>query len=338
MIYVPKLRIRMINMKNIGLIELKNKDAGHFTTDTGIKLRRLFNPLLRSILKLAAKHKIIVENYPKLTKGKPYIFTSTHSFAEDAIANLASIDRNAYILFGSTDQLEHNPQVYAAWLNGLIYVNRREEISRKDSVKKMERILNSGSSVFLFPKGGWNNTENLLVLPLFSGPWLLSQRTKTPVVPVSAFCEQESDTVFLNYGNPLDLFCYPKDEAISLLWDALATMTYEAILKHGTKLIRSECSGDLHMAFCESRKQEYQNVSWTKDNWDEELTTYCKKGQELPKDVVRFVENVSVTPSNAAILAPFLMEYERYQKYDLKQYLRQTWNLRKEAEIMEEQE
>lgn len=74
----------------------------------------------------------------------------------------------------STDQLEHNPQVYAAWLNGLIYVNRREEISRKDSVKKMERILNSGSSVFLFPEGGWNNTENLLVLPLFSDPWLLS--------------------------------------------------------------------------------------------------------------------------------------------------------------------
>lgn len=92
------------------------------------------------------------------------------------------------------------------------------------------------------------------------------------------------------------------------------------------------------MAFCESRKQEYQNVSWTKDNWDEELTTYCKKGQELPKDVVKFVENVSVTPSNVAILAPFLVEYERYQKYDLKQYLRQTWNLRKEAEIMEEQE
>lgn len=79
-------------MKNIGLIGLKDKDTGHFTTDTGIKFRRLFNPLLRRILKLAAKHKIIVENYPKLTKGKPYIFTSTHSFAEDVIANLASID------------------------------------------------------------------------------------------------------------------------------------------------------------------------------------------------------------------------------------------------------
>lgn len=325
-------------MKNIGLIRLKDKNIDTFTTDMGIKLRRFLNPLLRRILRFAAKHKIIVENYPKLTKGKPYIFVSTHSFAEDAIANLASIDRNAYILFGSTDQLEHNPQVYAAWLNGLIYVNRREEISRKDSVKKMERILNSGSSVFLFPEGGWNNTENLLVLPLFSGPWLLSQRTKTPVVPVCAFCEKETNTVFLSYGKPLDLFYYSKDEALLLLRDTLATITYEALLKHSTKLIRSECPGDLHQSFCESRKQEYQNVLWTKDNWDEELVTYCKKGQELPKDVVKFVENVSITPSNAAVLAPFLIEYERYQKYDLKQYLRQTWNLRKEAEIMEEQE
>lgn len=86
-------------------------------------------------------------------------------------------------------------------------------------------------------------------------------------------------------------------------------MTYDAILKHSAKLIRSEYSGNLHLAFCENRKQEYQNVLWTKDNWDEELLTYCKKGQELPKDVVKLVENVSVNSSNAAILAPFLMEH-----------------------------
>lgn len=70
----------------------------------------------------------------------------------------------------------------------------------------MERILNSGSSVFLFPEGGWNNTENLLVLPPFAGSRLLSQRTKIPVVPISAFCEQGNNIVFLNYGEPLDLF------------------------------------------------------------------------------------------------------------------------------------
>lgn len=132
--------------------------------------------------------------------------------------------------------------------------------------------------------------------------------------------------------------CYSKDEALHLLRDALATMTYEATLKHGTQLIRSEYSGDLHLTFCESRKQEYQNVSWTKDNWDEELVTYCKKGQELPKEVVKFVENVSVNASNAAILAPFLIEYERYQRYDLKQYLRQTWDLKRENETTEKEE
>lgn len=316
-------------MKNIGLIGLKDKDVDNFTTNIGIKFRRFLNPLLRKILKLVAKHEIVVESYPKLTKGKSYIFVSTHSFAEDVIANLASIDRNAYVLFGTTNQLEHNPQVYAAWLNGLIYVNRKSEISRKNSVKKMERILSSGSSIFLFPEGGWNNTENLLVLPLFAGPWLLSERTKISVVPISAFCKHENNTIYMNYGKPLDLFHYSKDYALQLLRDTLATMTYEAMLKHGTKLKRAECLGDLHLAYCEERKQEYQNVLWTEDCWDEELVTYCKKGWELPKDVVKFVEKVSVNLSNAAILAPFLIEYERHQKYDLKNYLRQTWNLKR---------
>lgn len=61
-------------MKNIGLTELKDKSIDTFTTNMGIKLRRHLNPLLRRILKLLAKHKIIVENYPNFTRGKPYIF------------------------------------------------------------------------------------------------------------------------------------------------------------------------------------------------------------------------------------------------------------------------
>ena len=107
--------------------------------------------------------------------GSLYIFASTHFFDEDIIANLAVIDRNAWVLIGTTDQLEHNPQMYAAWLNGLVYVNRLDADSRKESVKKMLRILNAGSSVLIFPEGGWNNSENLLVNPLFSGPWLLAK-------------------------------------------------------------------------------------------------------------------------------------------------------------------
>ena len=311
-------------MKNWGLIGLKDKGVDDFTTDAGIRIRRFINPLLRKVLALATKRKIVVWRYSKLHKGKPYIFASTHSFDEDIIAYLARIDRNAYVLLGTTDQLEHNPQMYAAWLNGLVYVDRGNEKSRKDSVKKMERLLRAGSSVLLFPEGGWNNTENLLCLPLFAGPWTLSKAMKTSVVPVAAFHEHDADVIYLGYGEPMELFRYEKREALGMLRDEMANMIYESMEKYASTLTRLELMGDTHLNYLEERRQEYMRVKWTRDSWDEELTTYCKKGEELPKDVCRFVENVYVDKDNAGVLAPYLVEHEKHKKYDLKTYLREN--------------
>ena len=111
-------------MKNIGLDRYMNKDVDNFTSDVGIKLRRAFNPALRVILKKAVRGNLIIENSPKLEKGVPYIFASSHYFSDDVVAALAAIDRNAYFLLGTTNQLENNPLMYAAWVNGFVYINR----------------------------------------------------------------------------------------------------------------------------------------------------------------------------------------------------------------------
>lgn len=86
-------------MKNYGIRNFKYANVDTFTSDIGIKLRRGINPVLRPILKAATNGKVIIENYPELEDGKPYIFASTHNFVEDSIANLGSIDRNAVFAF-----------------------------------------------------------------------------------------------------------------------------------------------------------------------------------------------------------------------------------------------
>ena len=101
--------------RNIGLKRLEIANVDNFTSNVGIKLRRMIFPAFKQVLRLAVKRNIHFEGeYPILEKGKPYIFVSTHSFDEDIIAAIASLDRNAYILMGTTDQIEHNPQMYAA--------------------------------------------------------------------------------------------------------------------------------------------------------------------------------------------------------------------------------
>lgn len=92
---------------------------------------------MRKIFKIATKGELIIDSYPKLEKSQNYIFVSIHNFVEDTIANLATTDRDAYLLFGKTEQLEINKEMYAAWINGFIYVDRFNPKSRKESVLKM---------------------------------------------------------------------------------------------------------------------------------------------------------------------------------------------------------
>ena len=60
-------------MKNIGIPKVMEWGVDNFTTPVGLKIRRFINPVFRRLLKLGTRRKIIVEQYPKLEKGKPYI-------------------------------------------------------------------------------------------------------------------------------------------------------------------------------------------------------------------------------------------------------------------------
>jgi len=276
-------------MVNIGLIRLKKATVKTFTTNPGLKIRKYINKPLRYILVKSTKAKIVVEAYPKLEKDEAYIFASTHFHTEDIISNLAILDRNAYALMGTTDQIEHNPLMYGAWLNGFIYVNRLDEKSRKDSISKMERVLNAGNSILMWPEGGLNNTENLLCQKLFGGPYYLAKKTGKKVVPISNYLEPTTNTIYIRVGSPIDLTKYDKEEALDILRDLMATMMFDQIKYHSIPIKRSELTGDHHLAHMEDRRKEYLKEKWTRDVWDEELTTYkdeeTKKHEEVMSKV-----------------------------------------------------
>lgn len=90
-----------------------NRNVDNFTTNFGLKIRRFINPVFRRVLRLGTTRKIVVEQYPKLKKGEAYIFACSHSFDEDVISNLCTIDRSAYSLCGISEQILHNPKMYA---------------------------------------------------------------------------------------------------------------------------------------------------------------------------------------------------------------------------------
>ena len=311
-------------MRNYGIIKFRKANVDNFTSNIGMNIRKIMNPMFRKILKLGTKNKIVVDHYPKLEDNVPYIFVSTHGFVDDSVANLATIDRNAYLLFGTTDQLEVNPITYAAWANGFIYVDRENKEHRKSAIDKMLRVLNNGNSVLIFPEGGFNNTENLLVQKLFASPYILARKTGIKVVPIAPFYEFGSDTIYMNAGEPMDLSVYEdKKEALRDLRDALATLVYENIEKHSTPIVREELGYDPRLDFMEQRRLEYMKTKWTKDVWDEELTIYQDEADKEYKAVMESMDEVNVTKDNAEIMGPILaLRYEQ-KRYDFKLWFAQ---------------
>ena len=314
-------------MKNYGIIKFQYANINNFTSDFGMNFRKKINPVLRRILKLATKGELIIDNYPKLNDNEAYIFVSLHNFVEDTIANLATIDRDAYLLFGTTDQLEVNPEMYFAWLNGFIYVDRYNNDNRKEAILKMERVLKNGNSVLIFPEGGFNNTENLLCQRLFSSPYILSKMTKAKVVPIAPFYEFGSDKIYMNVGNAMDLSIYSdKKEALIDLRNTLATLMYINMENHATHLIRNELSDDPRLEFMEQRRQEYLKTKWTKDVWNEELTRYFSQEEREYNQVQNSMDNIIITKENAGIMAPILVKRFEDKKYDFKRYMHENWN------------
>lgn len=273
--------------KNVLLTRVEKSTPETFTTSFGIKFRRLIKPVLRPILRRAVGRKIHIESFPELQKDVPYIFASTHSFVDDVIVNYTCVDRSAYMLIGTPDQIEHNPAMYAAWLNGMVFVDKLNPQSREDSVEKMVRILKSGSSIILYPEGAWNNTENLLVQPLFAGPWILAQRTNCKIVPVAMYQEYKSNDIYYRVGVPLDLSGMEKREALNLLRNTMATMIYELMEKHATPLKRAELGATPRLDYIDERMREYLCTKWTRDDWAMEITIYRDKKLPPPPEQVR---------------------------------------------------
>lgn len=218
----------------------------------------------------------------------------------------------------------HNPIFLAMWMNGMVYVNRMDSKSRKDAITKMKRIISEGSSVVLFPEGGYNNTENQLIQPLFSSPYILSKDMEVEIVPIITFNESDSNIIYVRVGEPMNLSNYDKYEAMQLLRDEMSTILYQIIEEHTFLLKRMNLSKNPRMDWLEERKKVYDCQKWYKDVWDEEVTFYPGHNVITPKQSREFLDKVCVNGRNAYIYADMLVRREEDNKYDLKKYLRKN--------------
>lgn len=337
-------------MKNILISDLHEKDVEHFTTDTGLFLRRTsdkpfkkmcnlftnahiilenggenlsdeeyFNQLTEEYIPLEnygiqkGKNNIIVERYPKLDKDTPYIFVCNHTCPEDIETVLNILDRNAYLVLGSIESLQYNPEMYLLWLNGMIPFDIMDQQQRKLVFEKMLRVIKT-NSILIFPEGSHNYHPNKLVNNLFDGPVNLALQTKRKIVIVTLMRDNENDVSYIDVGNPIDVcdidvdmnHIFTSEEEIekyyvkslsSSLRDYMATAVYHLMVRHFKPLIRADYQDIEKILRQEKIENAFSKLHWEHDVFEAEYLTKKTAAEKEYEEVVRTISALTINPN-----------------------------------------
>ncbi len=375
-------------MKNILISNLHNKDVEHFTSDFGLYLRRIcdkpfkklcnvftnahiikpnkfcdlsddeyfsqlsidYIPLEQYDLK-NGKNNIVVERYPNLEEDEPYIFVCNHTCPADIETVLNILDRNAYLVLGSIESLQYNPEMYLSWMNGMIPFDIMDKEQRKKVFEKMLRVLKS-NSILIFPEGSHNYSPNKLVNNLFDGPVNLALKTNRKIVIITLVKDDQNNVSYIDVGNPIDVKNIAVDMNIDfdieeeiekyyvkslsvLIRDQMATAVYHIIARHFKPLIRNDYNSIENDLRNQKIQDAFKKLKWDRDVFDAEYLVKKTKEEQEYEEVVRVLSGLIVNPDALLGLSnrSWVLSKLDIDNKDVSKQMRNYWLLTKETDV-----
>jgi len=113
--------------------------------------------------------------------NKPYVFVANHSSYLDILAMLLSIHQPFRVL--GKYEMSKIPVFGFMYKATVIMVDRSCANNRAKSTKELIVTLQKGISVFIFPEGTFNETNEPLI-PFYNGAFKIAIETQTPIKPL----------------------------------------------------------------------------------------------------------------------------------------------------------
>lgn len=218
----------------------------------GIKIRKVFSPLLRMIYKTQTKYKLYREPDMCKLEGKGKIFVMNHRQADDIVLGANAVNEHAYIVFGNDKLVLETTNGLGLWANGMIALKRDNTISRKSTYDKMKYVIENGGNILIYPEGYWNldddgltdgihgsdchNSECWLMQDINIGALRLAKETGCAIVPtILHYDELNGKKCYSKRGKEFyvgkddDIF-EKKEELMTIMY----TMKYELMEKYSS--------------------------------------------------------------------------------------------------------
>lgn len=191
--------------------------------DISDKLRKSIHPLLLKAMPGRRNFPIEVLNEMPQAAGNK-IFAINHSCVMDLPVSSEIIKEHYYLLVGK-QSLGLVDRIFF-FLNGVVYVDRKDKKNKKKSSEKMLQLLQEGKSLLICPEGTWNLTPSKPMLPLNWGIITLAKQTGVPIIPL--IMEYYPDCCYAKFGAQLYINQdMDKQEGIELLEEEMATLKWD---------------------------------------------------------------------------------------------------------------
>ena len=173
-------------MLNKGLKYMLDDDPTKTLSKRGVIIRDKIRPLLQFMLKISNKQKLTVEKcwFNPSIESRPIVYVCSHGFKDDCQNMLVSAKPDGFLIFGNIDLFFNTFDGTIAWAYGSQVIDRFSKTSRQAMKGKMDRIIELGSNVIIFPEATWNLSPNRPMLGLHWGFYDTAVKNNAVIVPI----------------------------------------------------------------------------------------------------------------------------------------------------------
>lgn len=224
--FIQRLTIPLPDLERYYREQRKERfERGH--QHKNIRLREWCYPIFRTFLvvdRQFRKQTITIINPPPKEK-KQVIFACTHIGENDLENIYEKLGWGCWWFAGDPGFMYRDISGLFVYLNGVIFLDTGDKDDRRIAYLRSVDLLKTGGSLMIFPEGARNGSENLPVMPLFSGTAKMAMETGTPIIPVAI--EQYDKRFVINFGSELHTEDFQSSaELTQTLRDAMATLKW----------------------------------------------------------------------------------------------------------------
>ena len=221
--------------------------------------RKLIYPLVMQLSKTRVRNKLVICNVSGISTDSTVIYAVNHTNSSDIPLACRAAGKHCSVLIGKQPLFFSDKLFF--WLNGAVWVDRKDKQDMHRAKEDMIRLLRKKQSVIWFPEGTWNQSDNLLMLPMKWGIIDVAQISGVRIVPIVLEYDKVTNQCLALIGKAMNPDEYSLFDGINYLRDSMATLRWMAWEENGQRL-RAALDVDKERQSFRQDIEDYPPLDW----------------------------------------------------------------------------